>query len=34
MNEITIAPSDDRYIYVSRGPNIWGTRDGEPAGEA
>lgn len=27
MNEITFAPSDDRYIYVSRGPNIWGTRD-------
>ncbi|MFO7617640.1 MAG: T9SS type A sorting domain-containing protein [Bacteroidales bacterium] len=27
MNEISFAPSDNAWIYVSRGAKIWGTRD-------
>lgn len=27
MNELTLAPSDDRYIYVSQGSNLWMTSD-------
>jgi len=27
LNEITFAPSDDRYIYTSYSANLWGTRN-------